>query len=382
MPYWRLSGFYFAYFALLGGVAPFLALYFAHLGYSPARIGELIAIPMLMRCLAPSLWGWLGDRSGNRLLIVRAGALLTAIMFSAIFWRQDYLWLVWVMASHSFFWHAILPQFEAITLEHLGDRSARYAQIRLWGSIGFIATVIGLGGLMDVHGLGLYPAAMMVIMVLISVCSFWVPRPTVMSGARVRGNLRAFLRQLRQPGVVAFFVAVALMQLSHGPYYTFLSVHLETLGYSRSMIGLLWALGVVAEIVLFMLMVRVLAWLSLRQLLIGSLLLAAVRWVLIGTQADQLGVLLFAQLLHAATFGSFHVAAIHFVQRHFSSASQGQGQALYASLSGVGGACGALYAGYSWHSLGPAWTFAIASVAVVVAAILLLRRLPASATIG
>ncbi|MCL5041184.1 MAG: MFS transporter [Gammaproteobacteria bacterium] len=382
MPYWRLSGFYFAYFALLGGVAPFLALYFAHLGFSPARIGELVAIPMLMRCLAPNFWGWLGDRSGNRLMIVRAGALLTALMFSAIFWRQDYLWLAWVMASHSFFWHAILPQFEAITLEHLGDRSARYAQIRLWGSIGFIATVIGLGALLDSHGLGLYPLAMLGIMLLISLCSFWVPRPAATSINRVRGSLRGFAQQVRQPGVLAFFAAVALMQLSHGPYYTFLSLHLEVLGYSRSMIGMLWALGVVAEIVLFMLMVRVLAHFSLRQLLVGSLLLAAVRWVLIGTLADQLPVLLFAQLLHAATFGCFHVAAIHFVQRHFSVASQGQGQALYASLSGVGGACGALYAGYSWHSLGPGWTFAIASVATLLAASLLLRRLPSSATIG
>lgn len=380
MPYWRLSGFYFAYFALLGGVAPFLALYFAHLGFAPARIGELVAIPMLMRCIAPSLWGWLGDRSGNRLLIVRVGALLTAVLFSAIFWRQDYLWLVWVMASHSFFWHAILPQFEAITLEHLGKASARYAAIRLWGSLGFIATVIGLGALLDYHGLGLYPLAMLGIMLLISLGSFMVPRPPAAGLSRVSGDLRGFLRQFKAPGVAAFFAAVALMQLSHGPYYTFLSVHLEGLGYSRSMIGLLWALGVVAEIVLFTLMPRVLARFSLHQLLLVSLLLAALRWLLLASLAQYLPWLVFAQLLHAATFGAFHVAAIHFVQRHFSSAFQGQGQSLYASLAGVGGALGALYAGYSWHLLGPAWTFALASLAATLAALILLYRPAAPAT--
>lgn len=73
LPYWRLSGFYFAYFALLGATAPFLSLYFAHLGFSPARIGELAAIPLLMRCLSPFVWGWLGDVTGRRLAIVRLG---------------------------------------------------------------------------------------------------------------------------------------------------------------------------------------------------------------------------------------------------------------------------------------------------------------------
>ena len=98
LPYWRLSGFYFCYFALLGATAPFLSLYFHHLGFSSARIGELMAIPMLTRCVAPNLWGWLGDRSGRRLLIVRLGALCTLCSFAAIFYRQDYTWLALVMA--------------------------------------------------------------------------------------------------------------------------------------------------------------------------------------------------------------------------------------------------------------------------------------------
>lgn len=223
VPYWRLSGFYFCYFALLGGVAPFLSLYFHYLGFSAARIGELIAIPMLMRCIAPNLWGWLGDRSGRRLEIVRLGAFCTAITFSAILWRQDYLRLALIMALHSFFWHAILPQFETITLSHLAERSARYSRIRLWGSVGFIVTVTGLG-------------------------------------------------------------------------------------------------------------------------------------MLLGWTAQHLPLLTLAQVLHAATFGCFHVAAVHFVQQHFSARLQGQGQALYATLSGCGGALGALYAGYSWSALGAGLT--------------------------
>jgi PPP family 3-phenylpropionic acid transporter len=91
--------------------------------------------------------------------------------------------------------------------------------------------------------------------------------------------------------------------------------------------------------------------------------------------AEYVPVLLFAQLMHAATFGSFHAAAMHFVQRSFADRQQGQGQALYAALAGVGGALGALYSGYSWHSLGAAWTFAIASLIVLLAAIITARYL-------
>lgn len=374
LPYWRLSGFYFFYFSLLGATAPFLALYFDHLGFSAARIGELIAIPMLMRCVAPNIWGWLGDHTGQRLAIVRFGALCTLLCFAGIFVSQSYAWLALIMALHAFFWHAVLPQFEVITFAHLQEQAARYSHIRLWGSIGFIVAVVGLGALFEWISLDAYPWALIVIMAGIVLSSWWVPN----AQPQMRPNtheLGGFVQQLRRPGILAFYLSVALMQLSNGPYYTFLSLHLEALGYSRGVIGQLWALGVLAEIVLFMVMARLLARYSLRTVLLASFLITALRWLLLGNLAEYVPVLLFAQLMHAATFGSFHAAAMHFVQRSFADRQQGQGQALYAALAGVGGALGALYSGYSWHSLGAAWTFAIASLIVLLAAIITARYL-------
>ena len=370
LPYWRLSGFYFFYFALLGSAAPFLGLYFDHLGFSAARIGELVAIPMLMRCVAPNLWGWLGDATGQRLMIVRLGAVCTLLSFGLIFYGKSYAWLALVMALHAFFWHAVLPQFEVITMAHLREQASRYSQIRLWGSIGFIVAVVGLGALFERLGLDVYPVAVMAVMVGIVISSIWVPDAVPEQRPELDGQ-GGFLQQLCRPGVLAFFVSVGLMQVSHGPYYTFFSIHLEALGYGRSTIGMLWALGVVAEILLFLVMAALLARFSLRQVLLASFALAAIRWLLLGTLADHLGVLLVAQLMHAATFGSFHAAAIHFVQRSFGHRQQGQGQALYATLAGIGGALGALYSGYSWASLGPLWTFAIASLAALAAAVII-----------
>ncbi|BBH34769.1 MFS transporter [Pseudomonas sp. St290] len=373
LPYWRLSSFYLFYFALLGSTAPFLALYFDHLGFNAARIGELVAIPMLMRCVAPNIWGWLGDYTGRRLAIVRFGAICTLLTFSLVFIDKSYAWLAMVMALHAFFWHAVLPQFEVITLAHLSGQASRYSQIRLWGSIGFIITVVLLGRLFEWLSLDIYPVALVLIMAGIILASFWVPNAQPLQGARVAGE--GFLRQLRNPGVLAFYICVGLMQVSHGPYYTFLTLHLEHLGYSRGLIGMLWAVGVVAEVLVFLLMSRILARFSVRRVLLASFLLAALRWLLLGSLAEFLWVLLFAQVLHAATFGSFHAAAIHFVQRSFGPRQQGQGQALYAALAGTGGALGALYSGYSWNALGASWTFSLASLAAFAAAVIIATRM-------
>ena len=375
LPYWRLSGFYLFYFALLGATAPFLALYLDYLGFSSARIGELLAIPMLMRCLSPNLWGWLGDRSGKRLAIVRFGAFCTLLSFVLILFGKSYAWLALIMALYAFFWHAVLPQFEVLTLAHLGEQTARYSEVRLWGSVGFIVAVVGLGELFERVSLEVFPWVLIGIISCIFISSWWIPNAQL-SSARDNPLSGGFLRQLRQPGVLAFFVVVGLMQLSHGPYYTFITLYLESLGYSRGVIGWLWAVGVVAEILVFLLMARLLRHVSLRQVLITSLLLAVLRWILLGTLAENGFWLLLAQLLHAATFGSFHAVSILLVRESFNARQQGQGQALYAAVSGVGGGLGALYAGYSWSGLGPTLTFAIASLVALLGSYIVYRYLP------
>lgn len=378
MPYWRLSNFYFFYFALLGAIAPFMPLYLESLGFSPARIGELLALPMLMRCLAPNLWGWLGDHTGQRLLIVRWGALLTLAGFALIFVRQDYFWLAGVMLLHAFFWHAILPQFEALTFSHLGAQPERYSKIRVWGSVGFIVTVLLLGGLFDRYGLKHYPLQVCLIMSGILLGSLLVPASAGTFPRRALGRAGSSVKALllRRP-VWVLYLGVMLMQVSHGPYYSFLSIYLGELGYSRMLTGWLWSLGVLAEIVLFLLMPAILLRFSVRQVLLASFALAALRWLLLGHLADQLVWLLLIQLLHAATFGSFHAGVMQFVQQQFPAGRQGMGQALYVSLSGVGAALGALYAGYLWRPAGPAVTFAVASAAAALAGVILyfgLRR--------
>lgn len=367
MPYWRLSGFYFFYFALLGALVPYWGLLLRERGFDAAAIGELMAILMATKVVAPNIWGWLGDHLGHRMRIVQLASLVSVLAFAMMFWAHSYWAIAAVMILYSFFWNASLPQFEVVTFTYLKERVARYARIRVWGSIGFIMTVIVLGALVEHHGAEVVLPVVLAIFIAIWLSSLLVADPNPEPHPQDQQPLKEILRR---PAIIGFFVAVFLMQVSHGPYYAFYSIYLKDHGYTESLIGQLWALGVLAEVGLFVVMHRLLQHFGARRVLIASLLLAALRWVLIGGFAANFALVLAAQLLHAATFGTFHAASIHLVHHYFRGRHQGRGQALYSSLSfGAGGAVGSLASGYAWQGWGAQMTFAVATLAAALGAL-------------
>ncbi|MGD8312783.1 MAG: MFS transporter, partial [Gammaproteobacteria bacterium] len=264
-----------------------------------------------------------------------------------------------VMTVFSFFWNAALPQFEATTMNHLGMRTHRYSSIRLWGSVGFIITVAGLGPLLDSYGTALLPQVLVVLFALIWLSSLAVPESAAGHLPVEQAPLR---RVLRQRTVLALLAVCFLVQASHGPYYALFSIYLEDHGYSTGLIGELWALGVIAEIGVFLLMPVLLPRFGARRLLLTAVGLTTLRWLLIGGFVDKLAVMVFAQTLHAASFGLYHAVAIYLIHRLFTGAYQGRGQALYSSLSfGAGGAAGSLASGYLWSGVSPQAVFLLAA---------------------
>lgn len=370
LPYWRLSGFYFFYFALLGTWLPYWSLYLKSLGFNSAEIGMLAALLMATKILAPSLWGWLADHFDQRTRVIRGGSLMAVIAFAGVYLGETFWWLAVVVVTYSFFWNAVLAQFDVLTLSHLSGRYTRYSQIRVWGSIGFICAVMGVGWWLDRH-----PIVHLLYLITLLLSAIWLASLLVSEGkgnrppSHERGSL---LSILKKPAVMAFFAVCFLLQVSHGPYYTFFSIFLEDRGYSKAMTGALWSLGVVAEVLLFLVMHRLMARFSLRQIILVSLLLSALRWWMIAGFVDVLPLLIIAQCLHAASFGSFHAAGIEVI-RHLFPGHHGQGMALYSGLSfGAGGASGAALSGWLWD-IDPYTCFiaaaGVAGVAVAVSAL-------------
>lgn len=361
MPYWRLSGYYFFYFASLGALVPFWGPYLQSRGFDALAIGQLMAILVGTKIVAPMLWGHIVDQTGRRMPVVRLAALVSVIAFLGVFLAEGFWPVAIAMVLFSFFWNASLPQMEAVTFNHLRHRVSGYALIRLWGSVGFILVVAILGLQLESAPLDLVPLWVLSLFACIWLSTLAVPDSAPVVQDQVAPALRSLLARR---DVVAFLLACFLMQSSHGVYYAFYSIHLASVGYATSAIGALWALGVIAEVMVFLVMRDLLERFGARRVLIFSLALAVLRWLLIGGFAALLPVAIFAQLLHAATFGTFHAAAIHLVHRYFRGRTQGRGQALYNSLSfGAGGAAGSLVGGLLWAELGPAVTFGVAACA-------------------
>jgi PPP family 3-phenylpropionic acid transporter len=263
------------------------------------------------------------------------------------------------MLLFSFFWNAALPQFESITLNHLGDNAHRYSQVRLWGSIGFIIATLTAGLLVQRWGIYTVPAVLLGLFIALWINSLTVPQAVKKPTPAFQTSL---IQVLRQPPVIALLMVCFLNQASHGPYYAFFSIYLEELGYSQGTIGILWSLGVAAEVGMFLIMSRLLPRWGPRKLMLTALILTSLRWSLISIFAIYPIILVFAQLLHAFSFGVYHAVAIHLIHYFFTGKHQGRGQALYSSLSfGAGGALGSLTGGYVWEYVGGSVTYLFAA---------------------
>jgi len=359
IPYWRLSAYYFFYFAFVGAFSPYFTLYLQSIALSATDIALLMSLMQLMRVLAPNLWGWLAEKLGLRMAIVRLSALASLAGFSVFFMTTEFAGLFAAMALMAFFWSAALPLVEGLTFSHLGEAAHRYGSIRVWGSVGFIFAVLALGHSLDHLPIEAVLWVTSAILGGIVVCSALVPeaaRPPAQRQAASFGDT------LRRPEVRALLGACFLMSAAHGALYVFYSIFLVDIGYDKALVGWMWTLGVIAEIIVFMWMPRISQRFSLRTILLFSFACAVLRFLMIGWGADSLALLLLAQLLHGATFGAYHAAAIAVVNQWFPGALQSRGQALYGSLSfGAGGMLGGLLSGYTWEMIGAAWTYTIGS---------------------
>ena len=271
--YWQLSGFYFFYFASIGTLIPYLGLYLEKQHYTAIEIANMFAIAMGTKIIAPNIWGWMADKQGKRMPVIRLASLLSLLAFAGIFFSTKFYWLIIVMFVFSFFWNASLPQFEATTLAHLGKNTSRYSKIRLWGSLGFVLLVSILGAVFEAYDVTTFPYIVSIILLGIWVFSYVTPEAT---NTQSHAAPQQFSQIIKQPAVILFFILVFLVQTSFGPYYAFYSIYLEDHGYSRTIIGQFWALGVISEILIFLIMHKMLKRWSGEFLLVCSLIFASI----------------------------------------------------------------------------------------------------------
>ncbi|MFW1634646.1 MFS transporter [Acinetobacter oleivorans] len=361
----RLSGFYFFYYSIVGTFMPYWNLYLQDQGFNYQEIGVLSSIAIVTRFFAPLVWGWVADKSGKRMLLVRLATWMESCIWLAIFIVPNtFQSIALLMLIFSFFQNAILAQFEGVTLFWLGDQKAKlYGKIRKWGSVGFIVGVFVIGALLEIVPISMLPILLLIIASLAFIWSFTIREP---DGAPTsQKKLEPLLPVLRRPTVAAFFTIEFILLFSHAPFYSFYSNFLKSLNFSTTEIGFLWAMGVFAEIFMFSIASKIFQRFSWRSLVVVCLLVTSIRWMLVALFSHYFVGQLFAQCLHAFSFGLFHLIAMRVIFQNFSAGQQGRGQALYSTMWGLGVAFGSVLAGHFWKILSGELIFMCASVVVL-----------------
>ena len=371
----KLSGFYFFYYSIVGTFMPFWNLYLEDQGFNYQEIGLLSSIAILTRFFAPFIWGWIADKSGKRMLLVRIATWMESCIWFMIFLIPNtFQSVALLMLIFSFFQNAILAQFEGVTLFWLGDkRNQLYGKIRKWGSVGFIVGVFGIGALLEIVAISMLPLMLLCIAFLAFLWSFSIKEPS--TAPQSQQQLEPLLPILKRPVVAAFFAIEFVLLFSHAPFYSFYSNYLHQAGFSTTEIGLLWSVGVVAEIIMFAFAHIFLTRFSWRSLVSCCLVLTGVRWIVVGLLPHLLVAQFLAQSIHAFSFGLFHMIAMRIIFQNFSAGQQGRGQAMYSTMWGLGVALGSILAGRYWQVISGEMVFVLAGLSTVVG-LLFVRWLP------
>ena len=354
---------YFAYFAFVGIFSPYLSLWFDARGLSIAEIAVLMALPQALRIVAPPFWGWLADRGGRRVALLRGAAVGARVVVRLIPLATRPLEYAGLMLLLFFLTAAQMPIGEAIALDVAAGDAGRYGRMRLWGSVGFILAVLAGGPALEAFGLRALPVLMAVPMALLVVVTLRLREPRA---TRPSASGAPVLARLREPATVAFLASAFLMVFAHAALYAFFSLFLERHGYGTTAIGAIWGVGVAAEIVLFLLQRRLFERASPMRLLAFSFLVCALRFAMVAVSDGTLWVLLCAQTMHAVTFGLHHSASMAVLHRWFEPAQQARAQAAFIVVAyGFGGTLGGLVAGWLWEHVSPGAAFHGAAVAAL-----------------
>jgi PPP family 3-phenylpropionic acid transporter len=350
----RLGAFYAAAFLVIGVQLPFWPVWLAGRGLDAQQIAIVFAAAIWAKVVATPAIGALADLAASRRAVMGALAVIAFAAYAALwpiggFWPLLLLCLVAGVAQSS-----LMPLGDSITLAAVRDDGVDYGRVRIWGSISFIAAALGAGAALsllppDATNNRVLLLVLATSVVLIAAC---LTMPATARAPPVSGSRWAALGQLA--GERRFWILVvsaAALQASHQLYYGFGTLYWRTIGFSDTVIGVLWAEGVVAEIVLFWFSATLVRRLGPLGLMALGGVAGVVRWSLMGV-LPGLAAAVMLQALHGCTFGASHLGAMHLMARSVPAGAGASAQSLYSALSaGIGSglvmlAAGTLYAAY------------------------------------
>ena len=350
---WRLGFLYAALFLVVGCYLPYLPVWLSWRRLDADQIAVLLAAPLFTRILFTPAISFAADRLGDRRKILIGLAWGSLISFLLLWAADGFLAILLATVLLAINWTTIMPLIETVAVSGIRFRALDYGRVRLWGSISFIVASLGAGLVIGRIGPGVVMPLLVAATALMILGVHLLPRELTEAAGKgtpaLRGlKLKDAVDLFRAPLFLLFLLAASLVQASHALYYSFGSLHWRTQGIPDGAIGALWSVGVVAEVALFAVSGRVIAYCGAARLLMLAGLAATLRWAFMAIDPPLLATALL-QTLHAMSFGAAHLAAIHFMTHAVPFDRAATAQGLYAAvvaglvLGLVTIACGPLY---------------------------------------
>ena len=324
----KFSLVYFSIFIVIGINAPFFPLWLSSKGFTERYIAIILAASVLTKLLANPFFAGLGDKYGNRKIpMLYLSFISTIILFSLNIFNSLYLIAFMAITSWALF-APLMPLTESLTTTAIKKYNFDYGNTRLWGSVSFIIIAFFGGIIIEKYGLKYVPILMTIgaLFLFLSI----IIMPTIPSlPARKKFSTYALLKNRN---FFPFLLACGAIQSSHGIYYGFSTIYWKSIGLSETVIGALWAEGVVFEIILLAYFYKFKNYTSPKIFIIIAGVMAIIRWTLMA-YADTILFIALIQILHAFTFGLTHLAAINFISEVMPVRAQAKSQALYSAIS-------------------------------------------------
>lgn len=358
----RLAFFYGAIFASVGIFLPYWPVWLESRGLSEVEIGLIIGASFWPRIVTSLVVPNVADRWGRRRLAMTWMTGLTLLGLLAFALVSDF-WLFMALGLLTgATWSCILPLADAISLQHTARAGIDYGRVRLWGSITFILMSVIGGFALERTGTPSIFLLLILTTALTLVACFTMPDTAGGSAGAGSTSLRHLFGRA---DLWLLVIASSMIQASHTLLYNFGSIHWRSAGLSETVIGWLWAEGVIAEVILFTFGGWLIRHVSLARLLTIAGLLAALRWVLDGVSVS-LPLLMFTQALHAASFGLTFLVTLHYLRETTPPELQASAQGFYvavgfAPLSGLI----SLVSGWLYGAAGGQAFFVMAAMAML-----------------
>ena len=313
------SGLFYALVFLANGVnLPFIALWLREKGLNGAEISVVLAAPMLARLVTGPLLAVWSDSFRLRRTPIAILCLVAAAAIGCMgVTRGLAAWLpLWFFGASAF--GSVIPLTDVLTLRSARREGFVFAVARSAGSIAFIAASVGMGWLLTFSPGDLVIIAISLTCIFAAAAALYVlPEEFVLEGgetSRAAERFRGLGQLLGDRWFMIGIGAVGLIQAAHAFSYGFSTLVWRGQGLSEGIIGLLWATGVVAEILFMWLMEPWRTkWGPWAMLMLGGVA-AVVRWSAMAF-LPPLWLLWPLQLLHSLTFAATFLAGLQIVER-------------------------------------------------------------------